>query len=391
MTLISFFDEDPVDNIGDILYLMPKRCIFLGESKLMKKRKRNIIEDFVKSRDLDVELVFRSLPSGDIDATLSLLRDLMVEYPDSIFDVSGGTELLIAAAGIISGTYDIPMYQRSGKSGNMLWQYGCELTLSPASISVPEVIRLHSGEIIEGTSFYAPTLTPELSSDVVLLWEIAKADPAKWNNTCIALGTLANNSESTDELQVVVSGQADKKAFYQAEMSILADLVSEGFIPDLDYSWGGISFRFRDEFIRTILIKAGTLLELYTYVAANWADDRAVSICLDWDGLSAEESGIQTRNELDVMLTVGMLPVCISCKNGEFDKTSLYELETVSKHFAGRYAKKVLVTSYAGKSEQSIQTLEQRAKDMSIYPIFNVHKLSFEEFSSKLKRAVLGA
>ena len=102
MTLISFFDEDPVDNIGDILYLMPKRCIFLGESKLMKKRKRNIIEDFVKSRDLDVELVFRSLPSGDIDATLSLLRDLMVEYPDSIFDVSGGTELLIAAAGIIS-------------------------------------------------------------------------------------------------------------------------------------------------------------------------------------------------------------------------------------------------------------------------------------------------
>lgn len=370
---------------------MPKRCIFLGESKLMKKRKRNIIEDFVKSRGLDVELVFRSLPSGDIDATLSLLRDLIVEYPDSIFDVSGGTELLIAAAGIISGTYDIPMYQRSGKSGNMLWQYSCELTLSPASISVPEVIRLHSGEIIERTSFYAPSLTPELSSDVVLLWEIAKAGPAKWNNTCIALGTLANNSESTDELQVVVSEQMGQKAFYQAEMSILADLVSEGFILDLDYSWGGISFRFRDEFIRTILIKAGTLLELYTYVAANWADDRAVSICLDWDGISTEESGIQTRNELDVMLTVGMLPVCISCKNGEFDKTSLYELETVSKHFAGRYAKKVFVASYAGKSEQSIQTLEQRAKDMSIYPIFDVHKLSFEEFSSKLKRAVLGA
>ena len=40
MTLISFFDEDPVDNIGDLVFYHPARCIFVGPDIVMRKRRR---------------------------------------------------------------------------------------------------------------------------------------------------------------------------------------------------------------------------------------------------------------------------------------------------------------------------------------------------------------
>lgn len=390
MTLISFFDKDPLDNVGDILYLLPERCVFLGDDRIMKKRRRAQIEALVRERNLSVELIFRALPRGDIDGTLELLRMLITEYPDCIFDVTGGTELLLSAAGIISGMYDIPMYQRSSHSGRILWQYGCELTTAEASISVPEVIALHSGSVIQGDSFLKPNLTECLYRDILLIWEIAKQRPSQWNNTCMALSSLAENGETEDLLEIVVTGQQNTAAFYRADDVILAELVTKGYLNDLDCSWGGISFRFRDEDIRKILTKAGLLLELYTYMAADWADDRAVSISLDWDGIDAERNVIQTRNELDLMLTYGMMPVCISCKNGEFDKTALYELDTVGRHFGGQYARKVMVATYVSKSPDSVTTLERRARDMNIIPIFHVHEMIFEEFSQRLKRELLG-
>ena len=40
MTLISFFDEDPVDNIGDLVYFQAERCVFVGPDKVMRKKRR---------------------------------------------------------------------------------------------------------------------------------------------------------------------------------------------------------------------------------------------------------------------------------------------------------------------------------------------------------------
>jgi hypothetical protein len=99
---------------------------------------------------------------GDLDRSLEILRELIVEYPDSIFDVSGGTELHLVVAGIVSGMYDIPMYQRNGRSGKILWQYACDLETLPAAFSVQEVISLHSGAVIPDDSDDMPDLTPSL-------------------------------------------------------------------------------------------------------------------------------------------------------------------------------------------------------------------------------------
>lgn len=52
-------------------------------------------------------------------------------------------------------------------------------------------------------------------------------------------------------------------------------------------------------------------------------------------------------NEIDVLTLTGNIPTFISCKSGRMDGYQalhvLYELETVTRKFGGRYARKVLV------------------------------------------------
>ena len=44
MTLISIFDPDPLDNIGEILFVNPDKCIFIGESPILSKAERRKID-----------------------------------------------------------------------------------------------------------------------------------------------------------------------------------------------------------------------------------------------------------------------------------------------------------------------------------------------------------
>lgn len=232
-------------------------------------------------------------------------------------------------------------------------------------------------------------MTPALKADVKVLWGTANDDPAAWNVTCAALASLAGESEDEDPLRIVVASQSDREnSALRINKRILAALILGGFILDFDGRWGGISFRFRDKYTLRILTKAGNLLELYTCLAADFADDRDVGVPLDWDGQIQPWGVIDTRNEADVMLTIGTTAVCISCKNGLCDKDNLYELETVANHFGGRFSRKILVAIYVHNNENSRASILQRAADMGITLIPDVEKLTMEALSEKLREAV---
>lgn len=388
MTLISFFDEDPVDNIGDLVFYHPARCIFVGPDNVMRKRRRGNIQRFVEQRGWDTELIFRSVNAADLEAAVETLRELIEEYPDSVFDVTGGTELMITAAGIITGNYEIPVYQRRGQTDRVLWQYGCRMESVRDHLSVREAVQLHSATVFDSETFEAWNVTDALRADVRRLWEIANNDAADWNNTCDALAALDDDSEDEDPLSVAVVSQAGYNAAMQINERVLLELMNGGFILGFDGNWGGMSFRFRDMDIKRILTKAGNLLELYTCLSADFADDWDVGVPLDWDGVLQPYGVPDTRNELDVMLTVGITPVCISCKNGICTKEALYELQTLAEHFGGRYARKILVATYINYNENARKSLIQRAKDMGITLIADTHKISMEEFTAQLRGAV---
>lgn len=391
MTLISFFDEDAIDNVGDLLYFLPERCIFLGPDTVMTKRRRRSLEHFVDSRGLDTEVICKTVPAGDLENAVDVLRELVMDYPDCILDVSGGTELMITAAGIIVGSYDIPVYQRLSHRDKITWQYGCEMEPGKASLTIREAVQLHAGLVFDSDTFPRWNMTEQLRRDVQILWETARKDAGKWNNTCDALAVLARENLEEDPLQVVAMSQSAQEAAMDIDEGIWYDLLKGGFIVDFDGTWQALSFRFRDMEMKRLLTKAGNLLELYVCLAADWASDRDVGVPLDWDGYLGDPGEIETRNELDVMLTVGLAPVCISCKNGQCTKEDLYELETVARRFGGRYVRKILVASYVNHNEKSRLSIKKRAQDMQITLIDRVDEMSMEKLSEKLYKAATGA
>lgn len=89
------------------------------------------------------------------------------------------------------------------------------------------------------------------------------------------------------------------------------------------------------------------------------------------------------------MLMKGVIPVFISCKNGYVDETELYKLNAVAERFGGPHAQKVLVSTYSGKSSiEGHKYFVQRAKDMKIQLLEDVHSLSDKEFERKIKNIV---
>ena len=94
--------------------------------------------------------------------------------------------------------------------------------------------------------------------------------------------------------------------------------------------------------------------------------DAMNGVYIDWDGeISAQQDGYDTRNEIDVIMMHGMVPVFVSCKNGYIDKEELYKLNTVATRFGGKYAKKVLIATSLNDSDSS-NYFRQRAEDMGI-------------------------
>jgi len=382
MTLISFFDPDPLDNIGDILFFHPQRCIFVGEDNMIGVSEQEKIDRFLRNRRMDTVVEYRTISYGDLEGATDILARIVMEYPDCVFDVSGGTEMLLSLAGRIREMFDIPIYQRRGQSQELLWQLDCELEPNQVYLTIEEVVALHSGKVLEALS--PPKSHQQLYHDIPKLWDIARRDPEAYNRTCQSMAYLLKHNESSKPMELRVTKQIRSRSPGRIDRGILSKMVSAGLIRDVKSTDSGLQLTFCSEDLPEILKKAGNLLELITCMAGSFADDCAMGISMDWDGV-VESYGISgTRNELDVMLTVGLVPVCISCKNGAIDNKALYELDTVSRHFAGNFAKRILVATYVTQNAQSAQFLAQRARDTEIIPMFDAHLYSFEEFKAKL-------
>ena len=84
---------------------------------------------------------------------------------------------------------------------------------------------------------------------------------------------------------------------------------------------------------------------------------------IDWDGKRSERDVL---NEIDVIAIKGNVPIFISCKNGRLGKTqslhALYELDTVTSRFGGKYAKMIMIAPQGLYSETDFL----RAEEMGI-------------------------
>ena len=190
MTYVEFFDRNATENVCACLSYAPERVIFIGDNaKLMKKHAENYKKVF-DGRGYSTEIQVRGVIKNDLDSAVAVLEELLSEYDDLAFGLTGGQELLLVALGIVYGKNPdkVPQLHRFNlRNGTVcdIDKDGVTVFCDTPTLSVEENIRIYGGEVlysdVNDRKTYKWELDSEFASDVDTLWEICRRDVKSWN------------------------------------------------------------------------------------------------------------------------------------------------------------------------------------------------------------------
>lgn len=392
-TLVELFDACQIENVIAALRFKPEKIVFVGFKKIMTNKKIGALERFFEMRKLNIKLEYRVVSRYNYDEIVGEINNIIDENEDVCFDLTGGKELVLVAMGEISAVRNVPMIQFDVRTGDMLRVKNCE-NLSETEkthMSIEENVVLAGGIVVEDEDAPKWNLSEDFKKDIQKIWDICKKKCRAWNRNSGIIKMLEAANVSADELcvRVPVSSVRDFP-----DEGIMRNLEECGIINGYEKNDKELVFEYKNEQVRRVLSKAGNILELYVYMIANdiqaedagYYDDIDTGVFVDWDGELTEKA--DTRNEIDIFIMRDLVPVFVSCKNGEVHKEALYELNTVAEKFGGEYSKKVLVCTYISYSKTAREYILQRARDMKIEVIESVDKLDDEEFLQTIRQRI---
>lgn len=388
--LVEFYSEEPLENIMAMLKYRPEKIIFLGHKYNMITKKINDIRHFRDHKCPDVGLEFIEVPKDNLDAAIDIITGIIRENPGVRFELTGGSELILIALGCIAARMNISKLRIDPFTGKEIDIVDDQVFTSDYdfNISIEEDIILHGGVLTQQTgSFSEWKFTNEFREDIRIMWDICKKYRGSWNKYCANIEDLMKNTPNQREgwVELYRNQLGDS-------ISLIRDLAEENLVKDYSESNKRVSFRFKNNMIKKVIGKVGNILELHVYEVATrdgfLFSDAIIGAHIDWDGEihDTENPGYDTMNEIDVILMKDVCPIFISCKSGKAGGRALHELETVSRKFGGKYARKALVLAKACDDTTGTKYFKQRAKDMHIWIIDDVYRLSDEQLLNKLKR-----
>ncbi len=385
MTIVELFSAEPAENLLSALCLRPERVIFLGSRSLMTDGRIAALRAFFKGRPGAPALRFLRVKDRDYAGAGNAIRDVLEEEPEACFEMTGGSDLLLAALGSAAAEKKPALFELDVRQQRLRLLQGASPALKPGpvrplrGITVSESIRLRGGSLTESSYTLSGKLPEGLEKDVEDLWQVYRASPQTWTRQCSLLANLTAKSGGG----LAVSGTMHEKC----EKRHVEALLKAGLISDYREKGDAVSLTFRNAHVKRTLTRAGDLLELWVFLAARESGftDAVMGAKIGWNG--SDRGG--TSNEIDGLLMYGAVPVYVSCKLGAVPKEALYEVDTVASRFGGEYAVKALACSRLGGSDAARETLRQRAADMGVLLIEEVDRLSRKELAQRLRTAAL--
>ena len=392
-TLVELFDTCQIENVIAALRFKPEKIVFVGFKKIMTRKKTEDLKRFFEMRKFNIKLEYRIVSRYDYKEIVDGISEIIDENEDAAFDLTGGKELVLVAMGEIAAARGVPMFQFDVRSGEMICVKNCQNIpeTEKTHMTIEENVALSGGSVVEDPEQFKWNLTEDFKKDVRIMWDICRKNCRAWNRNSGIIKMLEASNESVLELGVTVSASNMRDL---PDENIMDELAETGIIKGYNNSGDKIVFEYKNEQVRRVLAKAGNILELYVYIAAKqiqeedpkYYDDIDTGVFVDWDGELTGRN--DTRNEIDIFIMRDLVPVFVSCKNGEVHKEALYELNTVAEKFGGEYAKKVLVCTYISYSKSARDYIIQRARDMKIEIIEDVDSLSDEQFVSEIRQRI---
>jgi len=418
MTLIELYDRTPVENIAAVLALGPDRIVFVTSESRRTYRALPQYRKILEGRGMKAEIEVRTIAKNDLAAIADVLHEIIENEKDDqiVADFSGGDESSLVAVGMMLGScafcdkklyaFRVNMVSRRAFMFEMSKDGGSRVHIdrqiydfsenSRLYLTVEENITLHGGRILaKGINFKKGD---PVADDVRAMWNICRQDCSGWNAKIGALSGAVSAYSDYDKLFALpvssFSGGRNRVDRNLWEKFVRAGLViAEEKLCRDDL----IVFRYKNKIVDECLNKSGSALEYYTYLCGLGAsddgkplyDDAQLSVVIDWD---TEDGG--TTNEIDCIFMRGLVPVFVSCKNGDVKSDELYKLDAVSDKFGEGYSRSALVStvyfdresrSYDG--DRAVKTLSDRAEDMHIRLLSMMHTVSegdFVKYISKL-------
>ena len=397
MTLIECFSDSLVENIMGCLRLRPDKLILLGDGEQMRQPSKRC-QTILQRRGLRTRMEPLDIRDRDMMEIARLLSGIVRKEESCVIDLSGGDELVIMAVGALVAGMDSATRQRvsvqkydSGCGVDV--DCDCDGRVVPgrnAALTVEEQIFLYGG-IIHPSSYQPPMdCTPR---DLEPLWAIVSAAPREWNRAIAVLSEFESRSHSKTEICLSLGSLRNTVSGYDEKEKLVLDLLDRfqqrGIIHDRS-SRGTLRYTYTSPIFRHCTQKAGNVLEVKTLLEARVLKDNGapffrdcqMSVNIDWDGVvhHPAERVPETRNEVDLILTRGLTPLFISCKNGDIGEEELYKLHTVASRFGGPNARKMLIA--AELEQRSDRAYAQRARDMGICLVKDAAELDRNQWRS---------
>jgi len=360
---IELFDKEPIENLITCLNFKIDKVVYFGYCDVMTQEAIQTTKKSLKKMCGDVETEFIEVSRKDLNKVVDALeRVVEKETKDGnrcFFDLTGGEDLVLVAMGILSTKYDCPMHRFEISTGtlrmmNKFEMPGIETVLDKRDITLnlDDIIGFQGGVILYDDS---PEYLKHLDEDAFLddvkdMWSVAFLNNRKWNGLATVLKECGDYMDENLSVTVPKSYLEVKlkKATYikpfDRMYAYLEQLEKKGIVQGLCVVDEKLHFVYKNKSVQEILIDAGKLLEIVTYLECKHSgqfDDCRTSVKIDWDGVTKNDQS-DVKNEIDVMLLDGYTPIFISCKNGKVDQMPLYELDTVAQRFGGKYVKKGL-------------------------------------------------
>ena len=395
-TLVEFYDSENLENIFPLLSNTYDKVLFVSfkDENPADFAKQNLaLLSFIKGRMPQLSVDFCEINEKKFTQIVASLSSLIDDNNAYDFNLTGGSEIVIAAIGHVVATShnkNLSIHQYDIKSGKTVFRHPdytvLHRELSAPKLSVNELISLQGSTINLKKSILRPDINKNgLSAEITRLWNAVKDCHKSWNTFCSIPYTTTkyqNYLNMTKEVfgqkhhaaYKTISDRLKKAGIMKNERAVKRGNVTI-FTFTID-SYENAHFLYE---------KAGNLLEMYSYAAAldcGAFTDACVGVPVDWDGIITQDN-TEPTNEIDLFLSTGHIPVCVSCKNCQVTSEYFYEIFSIAAHYGGQYAIPMIISTV-----KNLPSIQKRAKAMGILLIDNVAKITSSEFKQRLASSI---
>lgn len=389
MKIIEIYDkEHPVYNIMAQAIYPDAEFIYIGVKNLLSKNAQQGLRAYFKARKCKKDPSFILLDEEAVEA-IGLALNPIVAEEGCYIELRGGTEVMCVSMGVLAERYNLSMFQINPNTAKVRAITGTLPNVEPQTpnLKYEELVCLTGGCIGSGTEDYSVIVDDDTEKAVTSLWKRYAKNPGNYNRKNNRLAGIVN-SRSTAGAGHSINIDADgvssiSERDFNMAVGYINQLEQEGVIDVAKRNHDGLIYDYKNDTCKAMIEKSGLLLELFARISAvstgRFSDVRQ-GVRLDWDGKLNENGTVSgTNNEVDLIFVDCFKVYYVSCKSGYFDKSALYELETVAAKFDTGNVKKILIC------DEIDDFTKERAQDMRIQVVSGITGFStFEDLGKKL-------